>query len=90
MQEEVVMFTKPRFEKRLTFSIQEYLNLIRTCKHLRGSLAKTTESLEAEQFFASSLDVILAEVTEGTDAHLCSLIKKEQREVENDNQTASL
>ena len=82
MQEEIIMFTKPRFEKRVTFSIQEYLNLIRTCKHLRGCLAKTTESREAEQFFASSLDVLLAEVTEGTDAHLCSLIEKEQEETE--------
>jgi len=80
MKESIIKFTKPRYEKQITFSIQEYLNLIRTCQHLRGCLSKTTTNPEAEKFFAASLDVLLAEVTEGTDAHLCSLIKKEQEE----------
>lgn len=74
----------PKFNVQLILSVQEYLNLTRFCSIVRDNADRLSDKKDAQIFIKEAVEVVLVDVTENTDAHLCYLIK---RETENLNES---
>lgn len=71
----------PKFNAQLTMSVQEYLNLIRVLSVVRNKANSISDDKLFVSFIKETVEVVLENVTDGTDAHLCHLIKLETKDL---------